>query len=36
VQIPARAEAGKPATKSVSWSVVADKPKDVQITGLPD
>ena len=36
VQLPARAEAGKPATKSVSWTVLVSKPKDVNMTGLPD
>ena len=36
VQLPARAEAGKPATKSVSWTVLVSKPKDVNMTGLPE
>lgn len=36
VRLPARTEAGKPAAKSVSWTVIASKPKDVQTTGLPD
>lgn len=36
VQLPARLEAGKPATKSVSWSVVLGKPKDTQATGIPE
>jgi hypothetical protein len=36
VQLPARTEAGKPAARSVSWTVVASKPKDVQTTGIPE
>ena len=36
VQLPARTEAGKPAAGSVSWTVVASKPKDVQTTGIPE
>jgi hypothetical protein len=34
--VPARAEAGKPAAQAVSWRVVLSKPKDVQITGVPE
>jgi len=36
VQIPAAKIAGTPATKSIAWSVIVSKPKDVETTGLPD
>jgi len=36
VAVAARGEAGKPATKSIGWTVVASKPKNTQTTGLPD
>lgn len=36
VQLPARTDAGKPAARSVSWSVVLSKPKDLTTTGLPE
>jgi hypothetical protein len=36
VQLPARTDAGKPAARTVSWSVVLSKPKDVTTTGLPE
>ena len=36
VQLPGQAQAGKPSKASVSWSVIASKPKDVQTTPIPD
>lgn len=36
VQLPARTEAGKPAARSVSWTIVASKPKDARTTGMPE
>ncbi len=33
VQLPARVDAGKPAAKSISWTVILSKPQDVQMTG---
>jgi len=36
VSVPARTEAGKPAAQAVSWRVVLSKPKDVQVTGVPE
>jgi uncharacterized protein (TIGR02231 family) len=36
VQLPARTAAGKPAAQSVSWRVILSKPKDVQVTGVPE
>ncbi len=36
ISVPARTEAGKPAAQAVSWRVVLSKPKDVQVTGVPE
>ena len=36
VQLPAATTAGKPAVKSIAWSVLVSKPKGVETTGLPD
>lgn len=36
VALPPRTQAGAPAARSVSWRVILSKPKDVQITGVPD
>lgn len=36
VSVPARSEAGKPASQAVSWRLILTKPKDVQITGVPE
>lgn len=36
LSLPARTADGKPAQKSVSWTVVLSKPKDTQTTGLPE
>ncbi len=36
VEIPAATVAGKPATKSIAWSVTVTKPKGAQTTSFPD
>jgi len=36
VALPARTDAGKPAAQAVSWRVILTKPKDVQMTGVPE
>ncbi len=36
VPLPARTDAGKPAAQAVSWRVILTKPKDVQMTGVPE
>ena len=36
VALPARTDAGKPAAQAVSWRVILTKPRDVQMTGVPE